>query len=99
MITVARFDSEAGARRDSELPEQGAWVEEFSKNLEGITFHDCPEVDTMLDGGSNDAGFVQVMQGRAKNRGEMRSRRSRLRSRIAEAATRPHRRHVCVARR
>jgi|1186.fasta_scaffold09917_2 hypothetical protein len=76
MVTVARFDSEAGARRDSDLAEQGAWFEEFSKNCEGITFHDCSEVDTMLDGGSNDAGFVQVMQGRAKNRDEMRSRRA-----------------------
>jgi hypothetical protein len=73
---VARFDSEAGARRDSELAEQGAWFEQFAQNFDGITFHDCPEVDTMLDGGSDEAGFVQVMQGRAKDREEMRSRRA-----------------------
>lgn len=76
MVTVARFDSEAGARRDSELAEQGAWFEQFAQNFDGITFHDCPEVDTMLDGGSDEAGFVQVMQGRAKDREEMRSRRA-----------------------
>ena len=75
MITVARFESEAGARRDSDLPEQGAWFEELAKNFETpVTFHDCREVDTMLGGGSNDAGFVQVMQGRAKNESEMRAR-------------------------
>jgi hypothetical protein len=75
MITIARFESEEAARRNSDLPEQGAWFEEFSKNFDGpITFHDCRDVDTILDGGSNDAGFVQVMQGRAKDQAQMRQR-------------------------
>jgi hypothetical protein len=76
MITVVRFDSESGAQRDSGLSEQGAWFQEFSANFDGITFHDCPHVDPLLDGGSNEAGFVQVMQGRAKSRDEMRLRRT-----------------------
>ncbi|MDQ6852363.1 MAG: hypothetical protein M3046_01525, partial [Actinomycetota bacterium] len=37
-----------------------------------VTFHDCREVDLLVDGGSNDAGFVQVMQGRAKDEQRMR---------------------------
>jgi hypothetical protein len=78
MITIARFDSEPGARRDSDLPEQGAWFEEFSKNCDVITFHDCPEVDTVLDGGSNDAGFVQVMRGRVLDAAKMDELSSRL---------------------
>lgn len=76
MITVVRFRSVESAKVDSDLPEQGTWFEETSKvAFDGeVTFHDCPDVDVMLDGGSDDAGFVQVMQGRAKNQEEMRSR-------------------------
>ena len=74
-ITVARFDSEDKARADSDLPEQGAWWEETSKAFDGeATFHDCPEVDEIGDGPSADAGFVQVIQGRVKDKARMRSR-------------------------
>jgi hypothetical protein len=74
MVTVVRFDAEETARADSDLPEQGAWFEETSKAFDGVViFHDCPEVDVMFDGASRDAGFVQIMQGRAKNQATMRS--------------------------
>ncbi len=74
MITVARFESQEKAVANSSLPEQAAWFEETSKAFDGeITFHDCTEVDDVLDGGSNKAGFVQVMQGRAKDQQLMRS--------------------------
>jgi hypothetical protein len=67
-IALARFESEDAARRNSDRPEQGAWWEEASKFLEGVTFHDCTEVDTFGRGGSDDAGFVQVMQYQVKDR-------------------------------
>jgi hypothetical protein len=77
MITVVRFKSEETAKVDSELPEQGTWFEETSKAFDGdVTFHDCRDVDVLFDGGSNDAGFVQIMQGRAKDQEEMRSRQN-----------------------
>ena len=63
-ITVARFDSEEAARRSSDRPEQGKWWAETEPFLEDVTFTDCTEVDEILGGGSDDAGFVQVMQGR-----------------------------------
>ncbi len=73
MITAARFKSEEGARVDNDLPEQEAWFEETSKAFDGdVTFHDCRDVDVILDGGSNQAGFVQIMQGRAKDQEDMR---------------------------
>jgi len=73
MITVVRFDSAETAGADSSLPEQGAWFEETSKAFAGpIEFHDCPDVDVLLGGGSDRAGFVQVMRGRAKDPAEMR---------------------------
>jgi hypothetical protein len=75
MITVVRFRSEETAKVDSDLAEQGAWFEETSKALDGeVTFHDCRDVDVLLDGGSDDAGFVQIMQGRTKDQAQMRAR-------------------------
>ena len=73
-ITLARFESEEAARANSERPEQGAWWNETEKALADVTFRDCREVDTLLGGGSNDAGFVQFIQGRAKDQEELRRR-------------------------
>jgi len=74
MITVVRFKSAEAAKADSDLPEQGAWLEETTQAFDGeVTFHDCVEVDELFEGGSNSAGFVQVMQGRAKDQQRMRS--------------------------
>lgn len=65
-VIVARFDSEASARANSERPEQGAWYEKQVANLfDGdVTFLDCSDVETFLDGGSDKAGFVQIMFGK-----------------------------------
>jgi hypothetical protein len=73
-ITMARFTSEESAAADSELPDQGAWFEQTSKAFAGdVTFHDCKDVDLMLDGGTDQAGFVQFMQGRSLDESAMRS--------------------------
>lgn len=64
-IGVVRFDSKESAMRNSTRPEQGAWWAETQKCFDGeVSFHDCDDVQLMLDGGSDDAGFVQVIQGR-----------------------------------
>ena len=64
-IAVARFDSADAARRNSERPEQGQWWAQTATVFDGdVTFHDCSEVHLFGRGGSDDAGFVQVMQGR-----------------------------------
>jgi hypothetical protein len=61
-IAVVRFESEEAAKANSERPEQGAWWEETSKLFDGgVTFHDCPRVVVFGGGGSDDAGFVQMM--------------------------------------
>jgi hypothetical protein len=67
-VVVARFESAAAARANSDLPAQTAWYEEASKGFAGApVFHDCAEVDQLFGGGSDKAGFVQVMEGRAKD--------------------------------
>ena len=64
-IAVVRFESKEAAARNSARPEQGAWWATTQKSFDGdVTFHDCDEVALFLDGGSDDAGFVQVIQGR-----------------------------------
>lgn len=65
MISVVRFESAAAAAANSARPEQGVWWAETEKMFAGpVSFHDSEDVDVFLGGGSDDAGFVQVMQGR-----------------------------------
>ncbi|MDX3001334.1 hypothetical protein PWY87_06625 [Kribbella solani] len=63
-IALARFDSAAAARRNSESPGQDKWWHEFTSLLSGdATFHDTEDVVTDVQGDPDSAGFVQVMQG------------------------------------
>jgi hypothetical protein len=67
-IAIARFESEEAARRNSDRGEQGEWWTETEKHLEGeVRFYDCTEVEVTWGGGSDDAGFVQVIQGRLED--------------------------------
>ena len=77
MVALVRFESEEAARRNSERPEQSAWWAETEKALKNVTFRNGTEVDTMRGGGSNDAGFVQVMRGRVLDAAKMDELRSR----------------------
>ncbi len=53
------------SRKNSDRPEQGEWWQKMSECFDGeVTFHDCDDVTMFLDGGSDDAGFVQIIQGR-----------------------------------
>jgi hypothetical protein len=65
-LAFARFESAAAARANSERPEQGGWWSETQGCFDGdVTFSDSEDVDQFLAGGSDDAGFVQVMKGQA----------------------------------
>jgi hypothetical protein len=64
LIAVARFESADAAQRNSDRPEQGEWAAEFRSALDGDpNFIDVDNAEQWLDGGSDDAGFVQVMIG------------------------------------
>ena len=84
-ITVARFESEDAARANSDRPEQGAWWEETSQYLSDVMFHDCTEVDVFGDGGSDDAGFVQIIQGKVKDVAAARELDARMEPGMREA--------------
>src|SRR3990170_4456014 len=61
-ISVVRFESEAAARSNSDRAEQGEWWAETEKYFDGeALFHDCTRVETFLQGGSDEAGFVQII--------------------------------------
>jgi hypothetical protein len=67
-IALARFESEEAAHRNSNRPEQHQWWMETAKLFSGeVTFLDCPKVVSYGRGGSDDAGFVQVIQGRVRD--------------------------------
>lgn len=67
VIVCARFESEEAAMRNSERAEQGAWWTETQKYLLGTpNFRNT--TDVIVHGNpSDDAGFVQVMRGRASD--------------------------------
>jgi hypothetical protein len=69
LVAVARFENVDLAERNSARPEQDVWFEELCMYLDGEpTFTEATEVDLLLDGGAQDAGFVQVMRGRADDK-------------------------------
>jgi hypothetical protein len=64
-IGIIRFESRDAAMENSGRPEQGAWSEKMMALMDGpVEFHDCDDVMLFMDGGSDDAGFVQVIQGK-----------------------------------
>lgn len=64
-VGVVRFDSRESAMANSARSQQGAWWSDTEKLFDGpVEFHDCDKVVLMLDGGSDDAGFVQVIRGK-----------------------------------
>lgn len=72
-VLIARFDSEEAARTNSDRPEQGQWWSELQQAFAGeATFFESGDVDVSMGGGSDDAGFVQILVGRG-NRDEARS--------------------------
>jgi hypothetical protein len=67
-ISLARFESEQAARRNSDRPEQDQWWAETSKLFTGeATFRDSVDVTVDVVGDPDKAGFVQIMQGRGSD--------------------------------
>jgi hypothetical protein len=73
MIALARFESAEAAEQNSNRPEQGAWWAETEKYIEGATFTNSSEVDELFGGGSDDAGFVQVMIGKTNDKAKLKA--------------------------
>ena len=69
VIFFARFADEAAARANSNRAEQGAWWEETMGCFDGEpTFRESSDTRVLFEGGSDNAGFVQVMEGSVADR-------------------------------
>jgi hypothetical protein len=68
-IELARFQSEEAARRNSDRPEQDQWWAETSRLFigEAASFKDSSDVTVDVTGDPDEAGFVQVIQGRGSD--------------------------------
>ncbi len=81
LMAVVRFESREAAQANSDRPEQGEWARRFTALMDGpLEFHDCDDVTLMMDGGSDDAGFVQIIRGRVEDP-------SRLKAMLADTTT------------
>jgi hypothetical protein len=68
-IGFARFADAASAKANADRPEQTAWFEETRKFFdEDPSFRESSDVTELLEGGSDRAGFVQVMEGSVSDR-------------------------------
>ena len=68
-IGVVRFESKEKAMANSARPETDAMAKRMAELMDSPpTFRDCDDVTEWLDGGSDDAGFVQVIQGKTDDR-------------------------------
>jgi hypothetical protein len=73
-VGVIRFTSQDEAMANSARPETGAFAERMAALMDGpVEFHDCDDVTTLLDGGSDDAGFVQVIRGHVDDAGPIKA--------------------------
>jgi hypothetical protein len=84
-IALVRFDSAESARRNSDRPEQHQWWMETAKLFSGeVIFRDSREVELMAGGGSDQAGFVQVIQGKVSDEARVRDLDRRMLPRLSE---------------
>ncbi|QNN53773.1 hypothetical protein [Nocardioides mesophilus] len=68
MIAVVRFESLEAAQANAARPEQQAWWAQMEQLFDSPPeFHDSDRVLMMMDGGSDEAGFVQVIRGRLRD--------------------------------
>jgi hypothetical protein len=72
-VAIVRFEDEEAARRNSDRPEQGHWWSDTEPHFsEAPEFADYPDADVLMGGGSDEAGFVQVIKGRTTDRDRLR---------------------------
>jgi hypothetical protein len=68
-LVVARFADRAVAEANNNRPEQTAWWAGTAALFDGEpTFEESEDVEEIMGGGTDDAGFVQVMRGTVKDR-------------------------------
>lgn len=68
-VVLARFADAVAAQANSTRPEQSAWWDQAAELIDGeATFRESSDVSTLFGGGSDDATFVQIMEGTVSDR-------------------------------
>ena len=82
---TARFESEQAAQANSDRPEQGEWWAETEKLFDGpVSFTNSTDVDVQLEPPAQ-AGFVQVIQSRVKDRARLEELNKRFSDEMSSA--------------
>lgn len=85
-VTVVRFESEEAARANSDRPEQGEWWKATEAGYDGpVTFVDSNDVQTFMGGGSDDAGFVQIMRSTVSDRARLEAMDAQMEDLVKQA--------------
>ena len=83
---VVRFASREAAMANSNRPEQTQWWSEVEQLFDGpVEFHDCDKVMLMMEGGSDTAGFVQMIRGKLDDPARLEADLDQMTSLIHEA--------------
>ena len=66
---VVRFDNEPAARANSARAEQASWWNDTERCFDGAaSFRESEDIELLGSGGSDEAGFVQIIEGRTTDR-------------------------------
>lgn len=72
-VGVVRFDSRSACDEARTMPGADMWWAGAESLMDGACeIHQSDDVSMMLDGGSDDAGFVQIMRGRVADESKFR---------------------------
>ncbi|CAM3158092.1 Antibiotic biosynthesis monooxygenase [Stackebrandtia soli] len=84
-IALARFGSASDAQANSDRPEQHDWWMQTSRLFDGdVTFHNCTHTSDFMGGGSDDAGFVQVIHGAVNDVPRMEALQDRMEETVGD---------------
>jgi len=71
---IVRFTDREAAMANSARPETNAFAERMGGLFDGpVEFHDCDDVTLLFNGGSDEAGFVQVIRGKVDDVARLRA--------------------------
>ncbi|HEX5086580.1 MAG TPA: hypothetical protein VFV89_02160 [Nocardioides sp.] len=73
-LGVVRFEDREKAMANSRRPEQDEWSRRMAALFDGpVEFHDSDDVTLLLDGGSDQAKFVQIIRGKVDDPGRLKA--------------------------
>ena len=82
-VAVVRYDDAHTAEANGARAEQAQWWRDTRGLIDGPSYHGSDDVEFLVGGGSDDAGFVQIIEGRTSSRDEFMQLERELEHRFA----------------